>query len=110
MLTFLDGPANPGANGLFVRRAPVYLRVVVDDAGKWDALDQLTDSPRWNETVHVYKQVEYRGIIHVRMAKGKGGCGAMASYAYVDPQPDQAEVRHNSKWRAWVEKQIAKEG
>lgn len=49
MIEFLDGPA--GNKTLELRRAPVYLRVVIDADGNIDALDQLDDRPKEDERI-----------------------------------------------------------
>lgn len=43
MSNFIDGPAK-GVH-LSLRRSPMFLRAVCEPNGKWDALDQLTDTP-----------------------------------------------------------------
>jgi len=52
MTTFEDGPAK--GQHLSLQRAPKFLRVV-EDGGKWDALDQPTDEPRPGETLYAYR-------------------------------------------------------
>lgn len=105
MLTFLDGPASPGANGLLIRRTPVFLRVTRDGKGVWDALDQVNDFARPGETLYAYRLVETRGHVHIRRQRG-GGCFAIATYRFIDPQPNDATLRSNMAWRAWcLEKQ-----
>lgn len=96
----LDGPAVGAA--LMLRRAPIYLRVVVDAAAaKTDALDQLDDEPEPHETVHVYRQVEgTRAIVCIR----PGGCYHGADYVHV-PDVDGESVRDTAAWREWAEAQ-----
>lgn len=54
MTTFTDGPA--AAIQLNISRTPIYLRVVHDIAtDQWDALDQLADTPKPTEEIHVYR-------------------------------------------------------
>jgi hypothetical protein len=54
MSKILDGPA-AGAF-LSLGRSPYFLRVVRKPGGKWDALDQLDDTPEPDEEIHVYRQ------------------------------------------------------
>lgn len=103
MTKFLDGPA--AARSLMLRRAPMFLRVT-DDGEKIDALDQLEDTPRANETLYCYVMSEYRGGIHL-LIRGKnraaGGFYMSADYTFVIPQPPDEEMRTNHRWRAWTE-------
>ena len=101
MITFLDGPAAGFANGLCLRRAPKFLRVVVSEDGTWDALDLLTDTPRPGETIYAYRLVSNDGWVHIRRQRG-GGCFVMAKYEFVQPQPDRETLRLNAKWREWA--------
>lgn len=106
MMTFLDGPAAGVANGLCLRRAPRFLRVVVDNQGKWDALDQIHDLPRSNETVYVYRLVSNDGTIHLNQrdknGRPNGGMFVLATYRFVEEQPEAAIVRDNSLWQQWA--------
>lgn len=112
MMTFLGGPAEQVANGLGLRRAPKFLRVVRKE-GSWDALDQIEDRVEFNEDVHVYRLVENHGSIHInrrdKHGRHNGGTFVMATYQYLDPQPDQATMRSNRLWQAWATEQAAKE-
>jgi hypothetical protein len=100
MATFLDGPA-AGAS-LALRRAPIFLRVVIGPRGKVDALDQLDDEPNANESVHVYrKRVDGpRGHVCGR----PGGCFELGEYRYLPDAPGE-ELRAKAAWRTWVEQQ-----
>ncbi len=104
MTTFQDGPA--AASTLQLRRAPKFLRVVVD-GDEVDALDQLEDSPRATEKLFAYVIVENHGMIHInaRDKRGRrcGGYYAMAKYALVEVQPADEIMRSKSKWRNWCE-------
>lgn len=96
MVSFLDGPA--AGVTLMLRRAPIYLRVTFNPAGKVDALDQLDDEPKPDEIVHVYRKVPgTSGKVHVR----PGGCYEMGDYRHVaDAVGD--ELRDTAAWRSWV--------
>ena len=101
MICFLDGPA-AGIPGLFLRRAPRYLRVV-HRPGQWDALDQLTDRPDPAEAVYAYRRVTRSGWLHLRAGRGNpSGFFAIGTYRVVDPQPAEAELRDTERWRAWA--------
>lgn len=107
MTKFVNGPAH-GAT-LMLKRAPLYLRVVIDALGKIDALDQLADTPTRDETLACYKATQRGGAIHIN-SRGKqgqrtGGFFTMAEYAFVDPQPSDAEMRTTAAWHAWTLKQ-----
>lgn len=102
MTKFLDGPA--AGITLSIRRAPVFLRVVRDHAGRWDALDQLSDTPRYGETVHVYRKASNDGSVHLR----PGGWFQMATYRLHPEQPDVGTARSTNRWRAWCEAEVEK--
>lgn len=53
MIRLADGPA--GDVELSLRRAPRFLRIVIDPKGRIDALDMLDDVARPDETIHVYQ-------------------------------------------------------
>jgi hypothetical protein len=107
MTTFSNGPA--AGQVLNLRRAPLFLRLVQDLAGAWDALDQLHDTPRPDETIVVYRLVSNDGPIHLNM-RGRQGrrCGGTfqrATYAVVEEQPDDATLRTTASWRQWAQGQ-----
>lgn len=104
MTTFEDGPA--AGQTLMLRRHPVFLRVVVDAAGKWDALDQLADRPALDEEVHVYRLVETGGMVCIRRKVG-GGCFKIGRYKLHDVQPPRPFGRVQSKWEQWAGEQYA---
>lgn len=109
----LDGPA--AGVCLALRRAPLFLRVVQDkyantDAGQreWDALDKTTDVPRPGETVYAYRQISHYGTAMVdgrdpKTGRRWGTCTQIATYRFIEQQPDQAALRDNARWREWVE-------
>lgn len=99
MAEFTDGPA-AGAS-LSLRRAPIFLRVVIDPRGKVDALDQLNDEPHADEKVHVYRKREGSGG-HVCVRPG--GCFEMGEYRHLPDAPGE-DLRENAKWREWAERE-----
>ncbi len=101
MTTFEDGPA--AGEYLSLKRAPLYLRVT-DNGSVWDALDQVGDTPRPNETLHCYRLKEPAGNCHVHR-QGGGGWFKVATYVYVSPQPSDAKMRTTGAWRNWTAKQ-----
>lgn len=109
MVKFVDGPA--AGVILEIRRAPKLLRVVVDDAGKWDALDQLDDKPRLNETVHVYRLASEVTNVHLcRRGRGaRSGWVAIAEYRHYAQQPDKATGIHQRLWQAWATARLEEE-
>lgn len=77
MTRFLNGPAS--GQKLMLKTSPPKLRVV-EDRGKWDALDLPTDEPRPGETIHRYRLVRITGNIHINSRGGRGGFYPMAEY------------------------------
>lgn len=102
MTRFLDGPA--AGEVLMLKRAPVFLRVVRNSAGAWDALDIPSDTPSADETIHVYRREGRPGWIHVNRSKKAGGhfTGTTASYRLIDPQPHDLTLRDRAQWEAWA--------
>ena len=101
MISFLDGPAE--GTRLSLQRAPYFLRVVIDQAGKVDALDQLDDEIRPGETAHVYYQTKHLGDA-IYCSRGPSRCRRVVSaeYRLYEEQPDQAVLRDNQAWVAWA--------
>jgi hypothetical protein len=97
---FVDGPAS--GTVLQLRRAPVLLRVVRGHAGEWDALDQLEDVPRADETLVVYRRVGRPSRCHINAGRGRSGWYAIAEYRVVADQPTEDVVRDTRRWRAWA--------
>lgn len=118
MSTFIDGPAKDCR--LSFARAPYFLRMVCDATGKWDGLDQITDTPEAGEKIFVYRKVSDDGVAFVdgrdpKTGKRFGGYRALATYRFVEPQPDDATMRSSDSWNAWCLKtyeawKAAKEG
>lgn len=105
MLKFLDGPA--AGKVMSCSRAPIFLRVVSDAEGNVDALDQLCDVPKQQETVTVYVKAEDHGWVHYdgRDKHGKrfGRTEQCADYRLYERQPDDATARDNWRWRQWCQ-------
>lgn len=107
MTTFIGGPAKETT--LWLRRAPIFLRVVIGPgpASAIDALDQLNDEPRYDESIVVYRKAEDRGTVHInsRDKRGRhtGGLFVSAVYRMVEMQPADATMRNTAKWREWCE-------
>lgn len=102
MTRFIDGPAK--SHTLFLKRAPIFLRVVTDSTGEWDALDQLTDTPRFGEKIFVYQLVSGRTRVHLqRRVKGRRVCGFYegGEYRFVVDQPADEILRARESWEAW---------
>lgn len=104
MTRFLNGPAE--GQTLMLRRAPIFLRVV-EKAGKWDALDQLGDSPESGETLHAYR-ISKRPQGHVHLNAGKAsGFYSMASYLLCEKQPTAEEMRDSRAWESWCRRMVS---
>lgn len=107
MIHLLDGPA--AKTRLTLARAPWLLRVVIDPAGKIDALDQLRDSPRPDEQIHVYRIQGKAGIAHFdRTVNGRrvGTWSAFADYRLHTEQPTDQQARDTEAWQAWATGQL----
>lgn len=91
-----------------LQRAPIFLRVVIDQDGTVDALDQLDDEPRPGETVHVYEQVpgtHSRAHLCIR-GEGRGASGwyEIAEYTH-RPDVDGEQLRDRDAWQTWADVQ-----
>lgn len=90
-------------------RTPRFLRFVLSD-GKWDALDQLEDTPADNEVIYAAELVR-RGVIHVDGTRKGRRCGwteHTADYELVSSPPAQEILRSTEKWREWCRTAAAK--
>lgn len=108
MSNFLDGPA-AGAT-LSLGRSPYFLRVVRAAGGKWDALDQLEDTPAANEEIHVYRIASEPIIAHVDGRNPTTGKRyerwmSIADYVIHREQPDDQTARDKTAWPAWCAEQ-----
>lgn len=99
MLQLIDGPCK----GIYmVKRAPLFLRAVLDENGEKDVLDQIEDTPKKSETVYVYQLEGSPGWIHLRMSpRSKSGFYAMGTYHYL-PDVGGESLRDNEAWQAWA--------
>jgi len=107
MTKFLDGPA--AGQTLMLHRAPIFLRVV-EQAGEFDALDQLEDEPRPGEKLYAYRRTGDAGYAFIDFggkSKKASGCYPIASYSFIEPQPTQAEMSMYPTWAEWCGQQIA---
>lgn len=104
MTTFEDGPAI--GKTLMLRRAPLFLRVVVNEnTGEVDALDQPDDSPRLDEVLYAYVLTEAPHWAHFRAAKGRGGFFNGGKYKLVQPQPSMEKMAGKTLWARWCERE-----
>lgn len=103
MTTFQDGPA--AGKHLSLHRAAMFLRVV-EENGKFDALDQLDDTPKPTEKIYAYTIVGKPGMCHVNRGGGRGGFYALATYRLCTKQPPDDVMRDSAAWEAWVRSQI----
>lgn len=105
-VTFLDGPADAV---LQLRRAPMYLRVVISPDGEVDALDQLHDKPKKSEKIYAYRLRGKAGSYHLLVrgpnARSLGGWWASGEYDLCDPQPTDEIMRDNAQWQQWATEQ-----
>lgn len=100
MMTLRDGPAR---GSYAVKRAPRFLRAVVDGAtGKADVLDQLDDTPAAHESIYVYRIVGQAGSVHLNFGSrsGRSGFYVMADYEHLS-DVDGESFRNFDNWREW---------
>jgi hypothetical protein len=103
MITFQNGFAD--GKMLRLQRTPYFLRVVMAEDGSIDALDQLGDEPRDNETVAAYRRISDTDAEYVtKTFDGEviNDLVLVAHYLIVEDQPDEETLRDTSKWRAWT--------
>lgn len=100
----LDGPA---ADTFMVKRAPIWLRAVVDTvSGKKDVLNELEDKPSVTEKIYVYKRQGEASTVHLLMSpRSKSGFYAMATYKY-QPGIDGEALRETDAWQKWVTEHV----
>jgi hypothetical protein len=101
MSQLLDGPAGPTL--LFNQRSPRFLRVVVDENGQVDCLDQLIDAPAEGEQILVYEVVQGSGgdYAHVTLDRPKRCVRVPLSSYRHRPDVDGETVRETDAWQAW---------
>lgn len=103
MVNFLDGPA--AGKRLALKRIPILLRVVQSANGEWDALDQISDTPRPGEKIFVYRRRDDHPIqkYHLYCARGRGsGWYWEAWYSVLPEQPGDEHVRETKAWQEWA--------
>lgn len=100
MIRFIDGPA--AGETLLLKRAPMFLRVVQDPTGKWDALDQPGDTPKPDERIHAYVIKGRAGVCHINKRGPGSGFYASAEYRFVTNQPVEPVMRNTARWRGWA--------
>lgn len=106
MITFIGGPA--AGKTLFLRRAPVLLRVVMTARGAVDALDQIDDEARPTEKIYVYRRIGQPRRYHIKMTRpAESGFVVDAEYGYLNDQPQDSQVRKNDAWQVWAQAQGA---
>lgn len=111
MISFIGGPAD--GETLFIRRSPVFLRVVIAPDGSVDALDRLEDDPEPGEGIHVYRRREKPSVCHIRFggkSKTASGWYPVATYYHSEDQPEDDADRDREEWRAWVLDQLKGKG
>lgn len=85
-----------------LQRSPVFLRVT-EQAGEFDALDQIEDAPRPSERLYCYRRVGAPGRCHIlHREKKKSGWYSVGTYELVDPQPSDEQMRDREAWRKWT--------
>jgi hypothetical protein len=111
MVRFENGPAAGAV--LELRRAPLYLRVTTTPDGTVDALDQLSDVPRPEETLMAYRRTGglTTGFLDYTDAQGRrrGRPFVSATYAVVPEQPGQDVMRDRELWCAWATAEHARQ-
>lgn len=100
MLDLVDGPCQ---GNYMCKRAPVFLRAVINAAAGTDVLDQVDDTPAEAETVYVYRREGGAGWVHIKGPKVKG-VYALGRYHYL-PEVDGQALRDNKVWQAWAASQ-----
>lgn len=107
MTRFEDGPAR--GQTLMLKRAAYFLRVVQGADGKFDALDQLDDTPKPDEKLFAYEINGTPGMAFVDGTKCRGAY-ALANYKVVKNQPTDVEMRTTEAWQEWVMKTANERG
>ena len=105
MIKLHDGPAE----GVYpVRRAPLYLRAVVnEDTGGKDVLDLLVDEPERADIISVYRRVGPAGTVHINMGGTRKGSGFYATGEYIHlADVDGGLFRETPAWQDWCRAQL----
>ncbi len=105
MIQLLDGPC---AGDYLVKRAPMFLRAVLDPrTGEKDLLDLVDDKPKQKEKIYVYQLEGRAGWIHLKMtSRSQSGYYALGKYKYL-PDIDGELVRDTAAWQAWATKHLS---
>lgn len=99
-MNVLDGPAK--GQHLMIRRCPLFLRMVQNARGQWDALDQVEDDPKVGETVYVYERIPGT---HFNAFVRPGGRHEFADYKFIPEAPTDV-LRKREDWQAWCVRQF----
>lgn len=87
---------------LLLQRAPLFLRVTQNADGRWDALDQIDDTPAFDERIHAYVRTGVSGSAHINLGRKGGMWCAVSEYRYMEEQPPDEVMRHNNRWQEWA--------
>lgn len=100
MITLCDGPA---IGTYLVKRAPLYLRAVIDSStGAKDVLNELDDDPTLTESIFVYKLEGEVHPVHLLLSpRSASGFYVMGKYNYL-PDVNGELLRETAAWRSWV--------
>lgn len=102
--TFVDGPGKLVT--LYLKRSPVYLRVVRDKRSYWiNALDELGDRARFHEEIFAYQR-EWVG----EPAQRGSETFETATYKLLVVQPSDTVMRNEESWQNWCRNKAAGEG
>jgi hypothetical protein len=105
--TFKDGPAE--GLKLLLRRAPIFIRAVVDEGGEMDVLDDPGDATRPGEVPYTYRRLNkpFTFFVSERGPRGNrtGGQFVGADYALHEIQPDRGTMTDNARWQKWCVEQ-----
>jgi len=100
---FVNGPAIGVL--LTLERIPLMLRVVVDEEGKWDALNEVDDEVKPGETVHVYRACGEPDQVHIDKVEHGRRCGEwsqMLDYSHW-PNPGAVHTQRTEDWCHWTD-------
>lgn len=89
------------------KRAPIFLRAVINRNNRIDCLDMTEDTPSATEKVHVYEREGESSWIHIKGTKKSiSGFYAMADYHHL-PDVDGELLRDNEVWQKWTTERFA---
>ena len=103
MITFTGGPAE-GKQLRFVR-CPLMLRVVVNNrTGEVDALNEVADVPKNEESIVVYRCDRFEGTCHVSCRpRSQSYWSSIAHYTLLPKQPAEMLIRFRLDWERWCD-------